>query len=193
MACRTQPTLRTHDGLVLRPWGEDDAKDVIAAFNDSQIRKWHMLEIKSQQEAIEWIQIRNQSWTSETGANWAVTEGVCGAIVGRVGLRDVRLRVGQAECNYWVLPHARGQGIAPRAVAEMSGWCLNDLGLHRLVVTHSVANTSSCKVALKAGYRYEGTMISQVKHADGWHNMHLHALLNRGQPLDGNSDLADAQ
>jgi RimJ/RimL family protein N-acetyltransferase len=41
-------------------------------------------------------------------------------------------------------------------------------------VQHAVANTASCRVALKAGYAYEGTRRSSVLHADGWHDMHVH-------------------
>jgi RimJ/RimL family protein N-acetyltransferase len=54
-------------------------------------------------------------------------------------------------------------------------WALGDLGLHRLECQHAVANTASCRVAQKAGYAYEGTKRSACLHADGWHDMHLHA------------------
>jgi RimJ/RimL family protein N-acetyltransferase len=37
-----------------------------------------------------------------------------------------------------------------------------------------VANTASCRVAGKAGFRLEGTLRSALLHTDGWHDMHLH-------------------
>jgi [ribosomal protein S5]-alanine N-acetyltransferase len=83
--------------------------------------------------------------------------------------------MGQGECGYWVLPAARGTGVAPRAVQAVTRWALDDLGVHRIELVHSVANPASCQVASKAGYLLEGTMRSASLHADGWHDMHLHA------------------
>jgi ribosomal-protein-alanine N-acetyltransferase len=50
-------------------------------------------------------------------------------------------------------------------------------GFHRLELTHSLANAASCRVAHKVGYRLEGTLRQHGLHADGWHDMHLHARL----------------
>jgi RimJ/RimL family protein N-acetyltransferase len=47
--------------------------------------------------------------------------------------------------------------------------------LHRLGLGHSVANTASCRVADRAGFRLEATLHSALLHSDGWHDMHLHA------------------
>jgi [ribosomal protein S5]-alanine N-acetyltransferase len=38
-----------------------------------------------------------------------------------------------------------------------------------------VANQASCRVGAKAGYELEGIMRGALLHADGWHDMHLHA------------------
>ena len=59
----------------------------------------------------------------------------------------------------------------------MSRWFFTEIGLHRIELAHSVANVASCQVAARAGYAYEGTMRGEGLHADGWHDMHLHARL----------------
>ncbi|WP_431684089.1 GNAT family N-acetyltransferase [Kitasatospora sp. KL5] len=74
-------------------------------------------------------------------------------------------------------PAARGRGAAVEATRRLSRWALEDLGLHRLTLCHSVANPASCRVAEKAGYVLEGTVRSALLHADGWHDQHLHALV----------------
>jgi len=79
--------------------------------------------------------------------------------------------------TYWVTAAARGRGTAVRAAVALSRWALDDLGLHRLDLQHAVANTGSCRVADKAGYAYEATLRSSVLHADGWHDMHVHARI----------------
>ena len=57
----------------------------------------------------------------------------------------------------------------------MRTWAFETLGLHRIEVDHSVENPASCRVATRAGFRLEGTKRGDALHADGWHDMHLHA------------------
>ena len=50
----------------------------------------------------------------------------------------------------------------------------------RLENVHAVENMASCRVADKAGFALEGTLRSAMLHADGWHDMHLHAAIADG-------------
>jgi RimJ/RimL family protein N-acetyltransferase len=178
MSALSQPTLTVEVGLIIRPWVPSDSLEVLKAFSDPEIQQWHMLTLETESEACEWIAVRQKSWHDEKGANWAIANQATGLIIGRVGLRDVNLYMGQAEFTYWMLSHARGQGTAALAVAAVTKWCFDRIGLHRLVITHSIANVASCKVAGKAEFTCEGTMLSQLKHADGWHDMHIHGKIN---------------
>jgi RimJ/RimL family protein N-acetyltransferase len=76
-----------------------------------------------------------------------------------------------------VLPAARGAGSATGALSALSGWALDEIGFHRLHLDHSTRNHASCRVAMKAGYLPEGTMVSAGLHDDGWHDMHVHARI----------------
>jgi RimJ/RimL family protein N-acetyltransferase len=166
-----QPVLQAGD-LLLRPWAEADAGVLLTAFADAAIQRWHARRVDSRQEAVEMIAGYNQGWRMETAAHWAITGP---GVLGRVALRVIDLEEGSAEIAYWVTPAARGRGAAAAAVVVLSEWALGDLGLHRLDLHHSVQNSASCRVAEKAGYAYEGTRRSACLHADGWHDMHLHA------------------
>jgi RimJ/RimL family protein N-acetyltransferase len=172
-----QPDLQAGD-LLLRPWTDADAGVLLTAFADPAIRRWHARTVESGPEAAALIARYNRDWWTETAAHWAITGP---AVLGRVALRAIDLAEGTAEIAYWVSPGARGRGTAPQAVAALSRWALDDLGLHRLDLQHAVANTASCRVAAKAGYAYEGTRRSACLHADGWHDMHLHARI-QGDP-----------
>jgi len=172
-----QPVLVAPGGLTLRPWLPSDAATVLAAYADPGIRHWHRRGIASVDEARELIARWNHGWGSETTACWAVLHGEGAEVAGRVTIRDIDLELGQGEVGYWVLPAARGSGIAVRAVQEASRWAVDELGLHRLGLGHSVVNTASCRVADKAGFRLEATLRSALLHPDGWHDMHLHALV----------------
>jgi [ribosomal protein S5]-alanine N-acetyltransferase len=169
-----QPVLRGAGGLVLRPWTAGDAQVVLEAYRDPEIQQWNLRTFGSLDEARAWIAQWEQRWRAERDGCWAVTDAA-GAVLGRVALREVRLMDGVAECTYWVLPAARGRGVATGATAEVARWGLDELGLHRLSLMHSTANPASCRVAAKAGFPLEGTLRSAMRHPDGWHDMHLHA------------------
>lgn len=170
-----QPELVT-PSVRLRPWCSSDVDVVIDAFADPDIAFWHRRTIDSEAEAREWIDRREHRWKTDAGACWAVCASDSGEVLGRVALTRVDLFEGLGVLGYWVLPRVRGRGIAPQAVVTASSWALHDLGLQRLELAHSVRNAPSCRVAVKAGFEPEATLKSALRHADGYHDMHLHAL-----------------
>ncbi|WP_435880234.1 hypothetical protein [Streptomyces atroolivaceus] len=48
----------------------------------------------------------------------------------------------------------------------------------------SVLNEASCRVAVKPGFSFEGVRRRGNLHADGWHDMHVHARV-RGDGQSG--------
>ncbi|WP_411104063.1 GNAT family N-acetyltransferase [Streptomyces sp. cmx-4-9] len=112
-----------------------------------------------------------------------------GEPLGLIGLADIDPAGGSAEILYWCcaregLPGRgvrRGRGAWGQATARTSRWAPDELGLHRLRITHSVANPASCRVAATAGFAWEGTLRSALFPADGWHDEHLHGRV-QGDP-----------
>ena len=172
-----QPVLHASRDLVLRAWSDTDAPAVLAAFADPDIRYWHMRELAAEEEARSWIAAWSERWSAETDGSWAITTAGTDDLVGQIALRSVSLEFGQGQITYWVLPGSRREGVATRAVTEVSRWAFDELGLHRLEILHSVENLWSCRVAEKVGFGLEGTMRSALLHEDGWHDMHVHARL----------------
>ncbi|MEU7423320.1 GNAT family N-acetyltransferase [Streptomyces sp. NPDC040750] len=183
LAAGDQPVLPLAAGLELRPWlpTDADADALLTAGQDPAISHWNLFSVGGRAEARARIERLRARRRTETGAVWAIAP-VGGAPVGLAGLNDVDLVAGTAEVVYWVLPEARGSGVAVRAARRLSGWALDDLGLHRLTLCHSTANPASCRVAEKAGFTFEGTQRSALLHADGWHDQHLHARV-AGDPV----------
>ncbi|MER6069093.1 GNAT family N-acetyltransferase [Streptomyces sp. NPDC001817] len=170
-----QPSLPTGDGLLLRPWQERDAPAVFAAFQDPLMHQWHIKAADSEEEVTGWIIQWRSGWEAEREAQWAVVEAGTGELLGRVALREILLGDGCAEVAYWTVARARGRGVAVRATTTLSRWAFEEIGLHRLELSHATANEASCRVAAKAGFAAEGTRRSALLHPDGWHDMHLHA------------------
>ncbi|NKY39642.1 GNAT family N-acetyltransferase, partial [Cellulomonas septica] len=75
-----------------------------------------------------------------------------------------------------------GHRVAVRAGAEALRWAFDELGLHRVEVEHSTRNDASCRVAELLGCRAEGVRRGHALHADGHHDMHLHARLRTDHP-----------
>ncbi|MGW0533909.1 GNAT family N-acetyltransferase [Streptomyces sp. NPDC003032] len=177
LARQEQPTLVVSGGLVLRPWAATDAAAVYEAFQDPVIQRWHARVADSESEALGWIEGWRKAWADERDAYWAIADADTDEVVGRIALRLIELGDGHAEVAYWTMPSARGRGVAPRAVECLTRWAFDEVGLHRLELTHATANEASCRVALKTGFAVEGTKRSALLHADGWHDMHLHARI----------------
>ncbi|GAA0808514.1 GNAT family N-acetyltransferase [Spirilliplanes yamanashiensis] len=174
LAATAQPTLTAAGGLLLRPWADTDVPVFLAAYDDPDIRRWHTRRPASEDRVRAWFAGYGRDWAAEHGAHWAVT-GDDGRVAGRIALRGMDLADGTAVCAYWVLPPFRGAGVATRALQVVSAWALGDAGFHRLELDHSTRNEASCRVALRAGFLPEGTKRSAAVHADGRHDMHLHA------------------
>ncbi|WP_375475849.1 GNAT family N-acetyltransferase [uncultured Jatrophihabitans sp.] len=173
LATRPQPTLVV-DELTLRPWLASDAPAVAAAYADEAIQRWHVRSL-TDDEAAGWVSDWARGWAAETAAGWAVADG--DTLVGRTTFRPLDLHDGTGVAGYWVVPAARGRGVAVRALSAVTTWMFGELGFHRMTLLHSTGNPASCRVAERAGYPLEGIQRGQALHADGWHDMHLHARL----------------
>jgi RimJ/RimL family protein N-acetyltransferase len=163
-------------GLLLRPWNEADAPAFLFAYQDDEIRRWHTRRPSNEAQVREWFDTYRQDWEREKGGHWAVTRDG-GEVLGRIALRGLDFDDGIAGVAYWVLPAARGVGVASYALTALTTWALDEIGFHRLELDHSTRNTASCRVATKCGYLLEGTKRSAAVHDDGRHDMHLHARI----------------
>jgi ribosomal-protein-alanine N-acetyltransferase len=92
---------------------------------------------------------------SGEGVSLAVESG--GVARGLVVLlwRDVP---GVAGIGYWIVPGARRQGLAGRAVRLASDWALSSFGVARLEAWVEPGNEPSLRVLAAAGFAREGVL-----------------------------------
>lgn len=171
-----QPVL-CDDVVRLRPWSDTDAAPVTAAYQEPGIQRWHARSLTID-EAREWIAAAHESWAAETASSWAVD--LDGALAGRMTLK-LDTGEGTAVAAYWTRDHVRGRGVAPRALCLATEWAFS-VGVHRVELEHSTRNPASCRVADKASFDLEGTRRESARHADGWHDMHVHARIDATDP-----------
>jgi RimJ/RimL family protein N-acetyltransferase len=183
LAASDQPALPVPGDVLLRPWLLADAAAVMEAYQDPAIQRWHVRRADSVDEAREWIKGWQRSWLDESAGHWAVVDADSDMLLGRLALKSLDLADGTADVAYWMVPSARGSGICPRAVTALASWALSEVGFHRLELEHSTANQASCRVAIKAGFAVEGIRRGAALHADGRHDMHLHARIRQERAM----------
>ena len=168
---------------ILRPWNVTDAPTVVEAFTDLEIQRWHVRAADTVDEVCELIRAWQRGWAEESQLNWALAGRDSDAVLGRVSLKGVDHRDGSAGVAYWMMPAVRGRGLCTHAVMAVCEWAFREAGFHRIGLAHSTGNAASCRVAVKAGFREEGIRRGAALHVDGWHDMHVHAVLADDVPL----------
>ncbi|CAL9493810.1 GNAT family N-acetyltransferase [Streptomyces sp. enrichment culture] len=197
-------------GLRLRSWDPDDDADAEAwlrGIQDPEFQRWNTpltlwtdlagaresLRARAREaadgRAVSFRVTDDGSGTSGSGTAGSGTAGRSmtgsgtagsGTTLGHVGINEISLPMKVARVGYWVLPEARGRGVAGRALLLASRWAFAELGLHRLELGHAVGHEVSCRVAERCGYRAEGTlrgaMFESGRH-DAFRDVHLHARL----------------
>jgi ribosomal-protein-alanine N-acetyltransferase len=177
LARSSQPAIPVGSSELLRPWVSDDATALKAAFDDPAIQYWHARRLDSLDEARQLISDWRGGWSKETGLHWAVVDSESDELLGRIALKPLDLLDGRAALAYWTMPTARGRGVCTRSVITLSEWAFREVGFHRIDLEHSTANPASCRVAVKAGFSAEGIRRGAARHADDWHDMHVHSRL----------------
>ncbi|MET8907701.1 GNAT family N-acetyltransferase [Micromonospora sp. NPDC004551] len=145
-------------GLLLRPWRDDDAEALLAAYRDPVLRSWTRYPVTTRAEARAFLRRTRQGWASGRRFSFAVLEATEGErLVANVVLKEVTPGRPAAEVGYWTAAPARGRGVAPRALEAVTGWAFARFtagGLTRLELLHQVDNPASCRVAEKTGYAF---------------------------------------
>ncbi|MFB7734396.1 GNAT family N-acetyltransferase [Streptomyces sp. NPDC056112] len=160
--------------LTLRPWRAADAADLVAAYRDETLRRWAGPAVDDETGADRWIRERQRDWETGDRFAFAVLEapGPEGhedregpeareRLVGHAVVKGLRPGAPSAEVGYWTAAHARGRGVALRALLALTDWTFAlfaDRGPARLELLHQVDNTASCRVARKCGYEQSGLL-----------------------------------
>src|SRR4051812_26637272 len=81
--------------------------------------------------------------------------------LGGIGLYRINERHRRGEVGFWLTPQARGRGVASRAVRLITTWAFDSLGFERVELTTTPDNAATRALAIKLGFKEEGTMRSR--------------------------------
>lgn len=175
MARLPAPDIGLSDGnVLLRPWRESDAPQMVEACKDPEIPRWTAVpDPYTEADALAWIH-------GEPGDGEPPGDRVSFAIadpdddarlLGAMSIQRIyRCRTG--EIGYWTAPWARGRGVMTNAVRLLTRWSFEEFELRRIEIIVATENTGSNRVAEKAGFTHEG-VLRQYREAKGIWRDHI--------------------
>ena len=152
------------DRVRLRTLVAEDAPVVHKACRDPQIERYTLFEQPARvDQTLAWIESQPELRARGTAIDFGIVP-VGGVVpVGACGLMGIELEEDRALAGYWIAQRARGRGFASAALALLSEWALAPpLGLARLGLHIDTENESSQRVAVNAGFQFEGVMRSYM-------------------------------
>jgi len=151
----------TDGELTLRPGRAQDAAIVTAILQDPEIVRWTRVPAGYRETDWHlWLDRAQAGVATGTDVTLLVVDAA-DTVLASVGLHGIDREQGTGEVGYWVAPHARGRGVAARAVRLLTAWAFDVLGLKRVEILVHVDNAPSRRAAERAGYERAGERRAQ--------------------------------
>ena len=173
------------EGLRLTSWdlgSEEHVEAWLRGLTDPDFLRWNtpLKKVDDKVSARESMRSKAEATANGTGVTFRIVDAASGATLGSVAVNQIDPVVRCGNVGYWVLPEARGDRVATRALALMARWAFTDLGMQRLELGHGLGHEISCRIAERCGFRYEGTRrgaMPGVGRFDVFQDEHSHARI----------------
>lgn len=152
---------RLDDGVVvLRAWEDRDIGCVEQASSDPRIPAGTTVPaVYTPDEGLAFVARQRERFSCGQGISFAVARRGDDEAVGLVALLR-RPQDGVLGLGYWVVPAARGRGVAGRAVGLATRWALQDARADRVEAWVAPENEPSRRTLLRNGFVHEGRLRS---------------------------------
>jgi len=108
---------------------------------------------------------------------------VQGQLQGQLNVANVMYgSVSSAVLGYWVSPEVAGRGVMTTAVALVTDYLMDQVGLHRVEINIRPENSASLRVIQKLGFRYEGLKQRYIHINGDWRDHYVFALTKEELP-----------
>ncbi|WP_197321555.1 GNAT family N-acetyltransferase [Saccharomonospora sp. NB11] len=146
-----------HDGVVLRPLADADAEAYAEGTRDADVRRYAHLPLSHYTPDIVRELVRSdvrRGLDEGTLAVLSIVADTDDTFLGSLVLFDITAE--QAEVGFWLTPHARGRGVARRALIA-SVDLARSLGLSAVTARTDPANTASERALIAVGFSTDGS------------------------------------
>jgi len=162
-------------GVLLRELSPDDLPMALDLATDPYVSLVGSLPSHATEEqALDWIERNRGRWADGVGFSFAVAEAGTGRAVGQLGLWLADLPESRAQIGYFVMPSARGRGVAAAALTAATGFAWTIPRLHRIELHIEPWNTASLRTAERAGYTRERVLKAHREIGGRWRDVLLY-------------------
>ncbi len=158
--------------IELRNQRVSDAKRFFEILNNPNFKYFHVRpkDIESEKEFL----LKNaEKRKNNLEYNYAILFN--GKLVGGCGIKINQHRNFIGEIGYFIDERYWGKGIATKAVKILEKTGFKKFGLKRIEILMDPRNIGSEKVAIKCGYKKEGTMKKTIRKENKFSDAHLYA------------------
>jgi RimJ/RimL family protein N-acetyltransferase len=149
-------------GVVLRVPTLDDVDGLLPAFQDPETREAGNLPAFDREELRSSLGDLPSLMESGRLMPLAALDADSGEVIGAGMLHHLDTERSIVEIGYWVLPAARGRGVAT-TIARLLAEHAFSLGVQRVAAYVNVGNDASGRVLERAGFTREGVVRSMPK------------------------------
>jgi RimJ/RimL family protein N-acetyltransferase len=161
---------------LMRP---DDVEALMDGAADPETARWVPVPVPyTRDDAREFLELQRIGAEAGRLLNLAIRRTGETAFLGSIGAQ-LAGRPGECEIGYWLVPDARGAGLAARAVRLLAGHVFTTLPIHRAELLVAPGNVASQRVCVRAGCTAEGLRraASPVTRGAGYEPMLVYSLL----------------
>lgn len=102
-----------------------------------------------------------------------------GQTVGAAEIVNIRWYNHKGELRFWLVPQARGKGLATRALKMIMELAFNTLNFHRLEAEVYAFNTKAIRLMQKLGFQKEGVLREAKYFSGSYHDIWRFGILRQ--------------
>jgi ribosomal-protein-alanine N-acetyltransferase len=132
--------------------------------NSERLKRYFPVTLSSNttlEKSIEYIAIKNKEIEEKINFTFAIRDKNDQEIAGLMILKKIDWDKKQGEFAYCIGSQFEGKGLTSFAVAEMTKFAFDDLGLKTLQIMAHKTNLGSIKVALNNGFVWQRTALNE--------------------------------
>ncbi|MDR2984052.1 MAG: GNAT family N-acetyltransferase [Nocardiopsaceae bacterium] len=168
--------------MILREYSAGDMPMVRELSTDPYVPQIGTLPANaSELEAVAWLDRQRRRLAEGIGYSFAVADAETDRALGGIGLWLAGLSHGRASVGYYVIPSARGRGIAAAALRALTSFAWTIPALHRIELYIEPWNKGSIRTAERAGFEREGLLRSHQEIGGHRRDMLLYAIIRESQ------------
>lgn len=167
-------------GVVLRPWMERDAGQIVDSATDPLVWKYTTEALSNKGDVVKYVARAMADREAGKRYSFAICLEGSDAIVGSSSFGNMSSKDGRVEIGWtWLAPEYHGQGLNNVVKYLMLKYGFEELDSHRIEFKTDNANPRSCGALEKIGAKRDGVLRSHTLMHDGrYRDTAYYSILN---------------